>query len=163
MTKKPALCYAVARGAHFSGKFVVFRVTSERERQFSGVETGNINSTTRSIRDLIAKFPDEETAIDALAAYRERWRAHSDLVADAEKRLRIERTNRVTSAMDALKAFQSTPHVPTVPLIVPMPGPAEDAPYVDLDGGERGDIVVDHGYNPFLRRGIRSAADDNGE
>lgn len=159
MAKKRVLYYAIVRGAHFSGDFVVIRVSSERERQFSGVEAGNITSTTRSIRDRIAKFPDEETATAALAAYRERWKAHRPLIEAAERQLRIERTNRETSAMDALKAFTA----PVKPALEPLPGPAEDAPYVDLDGGERGDIVVDHGYNPFLRRGIRSEADDNGE
>lgn len=127
MAKKPALCYAIARGAHFSGDFVVIRVTSERRRQFSGVEVGNITSTTRSIRDLIAKFPNEETATKALTAYIERWRAHRPLIEAAERQLRIERTNRETSAMDALKAF-TAPEKPT------LPGPAEDAPHVDSDG-----------------------------
>lgn len=125
MAKKPALCYAIARGAHFSGDFVVIRVSSERERQFSGVEVGNITSTTRSIRDLIAKFPNEETATKALTAYIERWRAHRPLIEAAERRLRIERTNRATSAMDALKAYQSPPHVPTAPLIAPLSGPPQ--------------------------------------
>lgn len=163
MAKKPALCYAIARGAHFSGDFVVIRVTSERGRQFSGVEVGNITSTTRSIRDLIAKFPDEDTATKALTAYIERWRAHRPLIEAAERQLRIERTNRETSAMDALKAFQSPLDVPTMPPIVPIPGPAENALYIDFDGGEPGDMVKNPDHNPFLRRGIRSEADDNGE
>jgi hypothetical protein len=169
MAKKPVLFYAVVRGVHFSDDFVVVRVMSERLRQFSGVEVGNITSTTRSMRDLIAKFDDEETATGALAAYRERWNAHKPLIVEAERRLSLERTNRQTSAMDALKAYQT----PTRPPLDPVDESAARSDYGDSVAEETpiepgcapGEELppFNHEHRAVFVRGISSEADDNGE
>lgn len=163
MAQKPALYFAVVRGAHSYDGFEVMRVTSDRGKQFTGVADGNITATTRSIRDLVAKFPDLDTAKRALQAYQDRWNAHSDLVAAAERRLRLERNNRETSAMDALRSVSSGKA--PAPLVRSAFGDsvATDPPPPDPEEFQTPSPARDPYLDGIMKRGIRSEADNDGE